>query len=331
MRFGGATRHFETGEAHDGTSTTAGCRDFVQSDWKRRARVASGGTLPRLRTLLGGALAAAAAAGSATAQLEPGSVSKPPATSLCDDAPPPPAAALSPSRDLYCLFLAARPGLGHLSGHLELRTPHSPFGVAVTAAGNHVYEGVLTLDGLPKPRTLGDYDHIVAWLATPLFDTVISLGPMANGTRSIGRIGLNKFMILVTAEARPDASDWKGRLLLRASSPSSRMSPPDMQEFILGATGTGGGGGETAEMAMAGHRHGAMAGAARSPGWPHPTMPPGLTMFPALMALDPPTATPFLPGTGIDRVAHHHPLARPPPRQRLGRGARHHPGPGPAR
>ena len=231
------------------------------------------------------------------------------AASPCDDTPPPPGATLSPSRDLYCLFLAPRPGLDGLSGHLELRPPHSPFGVAVNAAGNHLYEGILTLNGLPEPAAFGDYDHIVAWLATPLFDTVVNLGPVANGTRGIGEIGFNKFMILVTAEPRPDAPEWEGRLLLRASSPSSRMSPPDMQEFILGATGTGGGSGEMAGMAGAGHEHGAMADGAPNPAWPHPPMPPGLTMFPALMALDPPAATPFLPGAGVDPATL--PLARP--------------------
>ena len=241
-----------------------------------------------------------------------------PATSPCDDTPPPPGATLSPSRDLYCLYLAPRPGLDGLSGHLELRPPPSPFGVAVNAAGNHLYEGILTLAGLPDPATLGDYDHIVAWLATPLFGTVVNLGPVANGTRGIGEIDLNKFMILVTAEARPDAPEWEGRLLLRASSPSSRMSPPDMQEFILGVTGTGGGGGEMAGMAETGHQHGAMADAARTPAWPHPPMMPGLTMFPALMALDPPTATPFLPGNGIDPDTL--PLARPRDVLQLGDG-----------
>ena len=223
----------------------------------------------------------------------------PPTPSPCDDTPPPPGATLAHSRDLYCLFLAPRPGLDGLSGHLELRPPHSPFGVAVNAAGNHLYEGILTLDGLPDPATFGDYDHIMAWLATPLFDTVVNLGPVANGTRGIGEISLNKFMILVTAEARPDAPEWEGRLLLRASSPSSRMSPPDMQEFILGATGT----------AQPTHQHGAMDAAAHPGGWPHPPMMPGLTMFPALMALDPPAATPFLPGAGIDPATL--PLARP--------------------
>ena len=232
------------------------------------------------------------------------------AVSPCDDGPLPSGATLTPSRDLYCIFLAARPGLDGLSGRLELRTPHTPFGVAVNAAGNHLYEGILTLEGLPDPASLGDYSHIVAWLATPLFDRVVRLGPVGNGTRSIGEIDFNKFMILVTAEARPDPPEWEGRLLLRATSPSARMSPPDMQEYLLGATGTGGttgamGGG--AEMEMAGHGH--ARGAAGAGAWPHPPMMPGLTMFPALMALDPPGATPFLPGAGIDPATL--PLARP--------------------
>ena len=115
-------------------------------------------------------------------------------------------------------------------------------------------------------------------------------------------------MVIVTAEERPDAPEWEGRLLLRAASPSSRMSPPDMQEYMLGALGTG-----PAEHGNA--RGPEDAHASTSPTWPHPPMLPGLTMFPALMALDPPRATPFLPGAGADPVAATDPatlpLARP--------------------
>lgn len=217
------------------------------------------------------------------------------APSPCDDTPPPSGTTLSASRDLYCIFLTARPGLEPAKGRMELRTPPSPFGVAVNAAGNHLYEGVLTLEGLPEPASLGDYQHYVAWLATPLFDVVHNLGVVSNGTRSIGEISLNKFMVLVTAEARADAQEWEGALVLRATSPSARMSPPDMQEFLIGATGTAGGDeAETGE--MAGHAH--HGGGAIGPGeWPQPVMMTGLTMFPALMALDPPDVAPFLPET----------------------------------
>ena len=252
------------------------------------------------------AVAATAAVGVAVLAVGCARPTPPPVhTSHCDRPAPPSGATLVPSRDLYCLVLTPRHGLEHMSGHLELRTPHTPFGVAVNAAGHHLYEGFLTLRGLPEPSALGDYRHIVAWLASPHFDTIVGLGPVANGTRSIGEIGLNKFMLIVTAEARPDAPEWEGRLLLRGSSPSSRMSPPDMQEFMLGALET------TPETPMTtAHAHAAGDGAP----WPHPPMLPGLTMFPALMALDPPAATPFRPGLGTQPGAADPaalPLARP--------------------
>ena len=229
----------------------------------------------------------------------------------CDDASAPDGAALQPSRDLYCVFLTARPGMEPAAGRLELRTPPSPFGVAVDAAGRHVYEGVLTLEGLPPPASLGDYGHFVAWLATPLFDTVVNLGPVGNGTESIGEIRLNKFMILITAEAQPDGDDWAGRLVLRATSPSARMSPPDMQEFLIGATGTASAAGapdstSTVAGAAPGHHHhgaGAPAGS-----WRRPAMMRGLTMFPALMELPPPGVRPFLPGVADPSAL---PMARP--------------------
>ncbi len=225
-----------------------------------------------------------------------------PRSSPCDDSAPTDGAVLQPSRDLYCVFLTARPGMEPASGRLELRTPPSPFGVAVDAAGRHLYEGVLTLEDLPNPTSLGDYEHFVAWLATPLFDTVVNLGPVGNGTRSIGEIGLNKFMVLITAEAQPDGDEWAGRLVLRATSPSARMSPPDMQEFLIGATGTTG-----APDAANRHHHG--MGAAAAPGqWPRPGMMSGLTMFPALMELAPPGAEPFLPAVADLSDL---PLARP--------------------
>lgn len=253
-----------------------------------------------------------------------------PRSSPCDDSVATDGAVLQPSRDLYCVFLTARPGMEPASGRLELRTPPSPFGVAVDAAGRHLYEGVLTLEGLPNPASLGDYGHFVAWLATPLFDTVVNLGPVGNGTESIGEIGLNKFMVLITAEARPDGDEWAGRLVLRATSPSARMSPPDMQEFLIGATGTTGvagpatgeevatGAAAAGDAREAAHRHHHGAGATAAPGqWPRPGMMRGLTMFPALMELAPPGAEPFLPGVADPSDL---PLARPRQIRRIADG-----------
>ncbi len=217
----------------------------------------------------------------------------------CGDGARRPDGGAAPSSDLYCVHLAARPGLEGISGRVELKPWPTPFGVAVDASGRLRYEGELSLEGLPEdPRELGPYDHYVAWLTTPLFEQVVNLGAVENGVRSIGEITLNKFMFVITAEAEPDGEEWAGRLLLRATSPSARMSPPDMQEYLLGEIG--------ADKMAGGHGHG---GHGEGGGWPMPWMPPNLAMFPALMTLDPPNARPFRAAAGIQVDAL--PLARP--------------------
>jgi len=234
---------------------------------------------------------------------------------VCSSDAPPPGATLSPSQDLYCLVLTSRPELPDVTGTVELRVPHSPFGVAVDAAGHHLYDGILTVEGLPDPSTLGDYEHYVAWLTTPVFDPVVNLGPVENGTREIGRLDLNKFMIMVTAERELGGQDWAGSLVLRGTSPSARMSPPDLQEFLIGATGRPGGmapgvAGSRTDSSAAGDGmapgHGHQDGPTTD-GWPRPPMSSGLTMLPALMALDAPDASPFLPSESLENL----PLARP--------------------
>ncbi|MDH3223458.1 MAG: multicopper oxidase family protein [Gemmatimonadota bacterium] len=221
----------------------------------------------------------------------------PPPSDLCTEVDTTQGATLSASRDLYCVVLTARPGLEGMSGVVELGIPHSPFGVAVDAAGRHLYDAALTLEGLPAAGDLGPYRHYVAWLTTPVFDPVINLGAVENGRQELGRIDLQKFMVLITAEDRTDGDDWAGRLVLRGASPSARMSPPDMQEFLLGATGV-----EEQPTAM---DHGMHGGA--EDGWPRPPMSSGLTMLPALMALDAPATSPFLPEGAVEDL----PLARP--------------------
>jgi len=38
----------------------------------------------------------------------------------------------------------------------------------------------------------------VAWATTPLLDPVVRLDGVSNGRNSLGRVGFNKFLILVT-------------------------------------------------------------------------------------------------------------------------------------
>lgn len=130
--------------------------------------------------------------------------------------------------DLYCLDLHANPEAAGATGSVDLGRVPSPFGVAVTPAGNHIYELTAHIAGLPAPGSFGPYSAYVAWAATPFFDPVIKLGVVDNGINSLGRVELNKFLILITAEATVDVEERSGRLVLRGRSPALFMNPHDL-------------------------------------------------------------------------------------------------------
>ncbi len=190
---------------------------------------------------------------------------------------------LSPSRDLYCLELVSMPGVEGIDAAVELGRFPSPFSTNVTVDGRQLYDPTLTISGLPAPESFGDYSTYVAWLTTPLLFPVVNLGEVGNGTNHLSPIDFNKFLLLVSAEARPDGEEREGRLVLRGLSPSSRMNPPDMMQFLYGGTAVDSGG--TMDMSS-------------SNGWIRPPGREGVTMLSALMRLDPPAVSPFLPEVG---------------------------------
>ncbi len=187
------------------------------------------------------------------------------------------------STDLYCMDLVATPGIDNAHARVVLNSVASPFGIAVNANGNHVYGLTFTISGLPDPTTLGDYSTYVAWLTTPLLYPTIKLGEVRNGTVQVQDVDYNKFLILISAEKTADTDEREGRLVLRGGSPSTRMSPPDLLEFLIGATSN--------EATSTDHTHRDVA----DDGWLRPPMPSGVSMLPALMELDPPNTTPFAP------------------------------------
>ena len=200
----------------------------------------------------------------------------------------------APSADLYCMELVPTPDVRGVSGTVELSRARSPFGLAVSVEGNLRYRPVMTLDGLPDPSELGDYTTYVAWASTPVFFPLIRLGEVGNGTTALSEIDLNKFVIMVSAERSAEVTEREGMLVLRAQSPSTRMQPADLMEFM---TGIGSGG--------AGHDH----RTGETDGWVAPPMPEGLTMLPAMMELRPAAdLTPYLPR---DNAPENPPLARP--------------------
>ncbi|MGI8618106.1 MAG: multicopper oxidase family protein [Gemmatimonadaceae bacterium] len=207
----------------------------------------------------------------------------------CDDAP----AALAPSRDLYCIELIAAPAIGGVSGRVELGRIPGPFTIAVTANGSLLHQPVVLLAGLPAPSSLGAFTTYVAWLSTPVMHPVTRLGEVRNGRNELPRIGSEKFIVLITAETSPAVAEPRGRVVLRGQSPATRLQPPDVLQFALGAAPVD---------TTAGHRQDEHAAhraqsAPRTSGieWTTVPMPAGLQMLPAEMALRP-GVSPYLPG-----------------------------------
>ena len=186
------------------------------------------------------------------------------------------------SRDLYCIDLVASPGITGIAGVVELAFAPSPFRPAVTRDGRIRFRPRMTLSGLPDPASLGDFTTYVAWAADPTMFPFAKLGQVANGTTDLDPIDLNKFVVLVSAERSADVADREGRLVLRAQSPSTRMQPADLLEFLLGAA--------RGDIPPASE-----AGDAGSNRWFAPPVPPELSMLPAMMELRP-GVRPYLPG-----------------------------------
>ena len=204
------------------------------------------------------------------------------------------------SRDLYCLTLIAVPGeSATVAGHVDLSRVPGPFTLAVTADGRTIYEPVITVAGLPAARSLGNFTVFVAWVAPPTMYPAIKLGVIANGTTTVHRFALDPFVMLITAEPNANVTEPGTRVVLRAGSPSTRLSPPDMMQFAAGAVRDTDMSGAT--MAMPGMTPGGtrISDADSAVRWTGVPMPAGLTMVPGEMALRPGTP-PLLPDTRLD-------------------------------
>jgi FtsP/CotA-like multicopper oxidase with cupredoxin domain len=192
--------------------------------------------------------------------------------------------ARGPAPDLYCIDLVPAPDFPEAAGAVELRRTATPFGVAVTPDGRHTWDLRLTLAGLPDPRTLGASTYI-AWATTPTFGETIRLGEVRNGRIDGGRVALNTFFILVSAEQSADVRERRGRLVLRGRSPSGLMQPHDFTALPPQPTPSD-------------HAH--AHASSSDTGWVMPPMHPQVpAMIPGLETLRPRVA-PFRPGQGID-------------------------------
>jgi suppressor of ftsI len=229
-------------------------------------------------------------------------------------APAPAAAALTLDcgdvvTSLNCADLVPTPDLRRARARLTLTSPSSPFGVSVTADGRPLVRAAVDIDGLPEPSTLGNggFRVYVAWLTTLTMSQETRLGEVKNGHTELGTIDLLQYRVIVSAEASADVKERRGRLVLRATSPSARLlAHRDMLSPAASALP----GGSAAPAATAlpapsarqatpapeaggSHHHAAAPAHANGPGW---TMPPmnGMPMMPGMSGLTP-SVRPYLP------------------------------------
>ena len=120
----------------------------------------------------------------------------------------------------FDIALLNTPKTPDAKGHARLVFAHSPFGIAVTADGHASYDVQVHVSGLPDPSTLGAYKHYVAWAVATDLSSWVRLGTIANGDNTVGHIELNKFLLVITAEASATPKTHAGPTALHGSSPS---------------------------------------------------------------------------------------------------------------
>jgi hypothetical protein len=137
----------------------------------------------------------------------------------------------------YDIPLFATPKAPSATGSARLIYAPSPFGVAVTADGRAKYDIQVTAANLPAPSSLGSYTSYVAWAASPDLTTWVRLGVVRNGTSVVGPVDLNKFLLVITAEADSVAARHAGPTVLHGTSPSGWLQSFLNHPMFRGITG----------------------------------------------------------------------------------------------
>ncbi len=120
----------------------------------------------------------------------------------------------------YDIVLFNTPKATDAKGKARLVSAESPFGIAVTTDGHARYDVHIEVTGLPSPATLGDYNAFVAWEVSPDLSKWKRLGTVENGTSIVGTADLDKFLLVITAEASADPGEHTGPTVLHGTSPS---------------------------------------------------------------------------------------------------------------
>ncbi len=130
------------------------------------------------------------------------------------------AALVAAAEGPFDIPLFATPKAPAAQGHARLVFASSPFGVAVTQDGHASYDVQVTATGLPDPSSLGEFHAYVAWAASTDLATWVRLGAVRNGTTTVGQAEMNKFLLVITAEADSAPPAHAGPTVLHGTSPS---------------------------------------------------------------------------------------------------------------
>ncbi len=125
-----------------------------------------------------------------------------------------------PAGSPWDMPLFAAPAAPHTTGHARLVYAASPFGVAVDADGRTRYDVQITASNLPSAESLGPYHAFVAWAVTPDLTQWRRLGPVVNGTVTLGQIDWNKFLLVIAAASDSNSASHAGPTVLHGTSPS---------------------------------------------------------------------------------------------------------------
>jgi hypothetical protein len=195
-----------------------------------------------------------------------------------------------PAPDLHCIELLPGGSAPGARGVVRMSPAPSPFGVAVDARGVPRWSLALEAEGLPEATALGPYRALVAWATAPTLRPIFRLGEVGNGKTELGSVALEKFLILVTAEATADGDEPAGPTVLRGTSPSMALQPHEIPALLGPAVGR--------DMGEHGGAH-PIENRDNSDGevavaWKPPPAHPGVTMVPGMHAARPDVA-PWLP------------------------------------
>ena len=137
----------------------------------------------------------------------------------------------------YEIALHSTPKAPDAKGDARLVFAQSPFGATVTADGHAAYDVRITASALPAPSSLGAYTTYVAWMVSTDLSTWQPLGAVGNGTTTVGRATMNKFLLVITAEPTAKPARHVGPTVLHGTSPSGWLQNFMTHPLFRGVTG----------------------------------------------------------------------------------------------